>query len=272
MADKDRIPAEDLTAWERWELPVMNEQGEEVSASERVRPPTAAELEAIREAARQEGFQSGYEAGHKEGLAAGRKAGHQEGYAAGLEQGREEGRRQARVAHEAELTQQIQALQALLTALAKPLEQQHEALEQALVNLVLAICRAVIFREMQLAPEAIRDVVNQAVRALPVEDTWQVWLHPEDAAVLRTSGAVEPSLIHEDSGLTRGGCRVVSRESVVDYTLERRFQKTVQAMLAQVTAHAPAQEEPSPDYTQSLDDLSDLHTDVLEAPDEPESE
>ncbi len=272
MSDKDRIPAEQLTAWERWELPVMNEQGETREAEESVRPPTAAELEAIREAAREEGFQSGYQAGHAEGLSQGRREGHAEGYAAGMEQGREEGRAQAYAKHEAELQARLRTLSGLISSLEKPLADQQETLEQTLVQLVLAVCRAVIFRELQLAPEALGQVVHEALAALPADEEWRVVLHPEDAALLRESGFEPLGQITEDAGLTRGGCRVQTRNTLVDYTLERRFQKTVQAMLSRATARHEDAGGHQPDYAPALDDLSNLHTDVLEAPDEPEPE
>ena len=45
------VPPEELSAWERWELPLLDEQGNEVVPEEEVevRPLTVADIEAIRQ-------------------------------------------------------------------------------------------------------------------------------------------------------------------------------------------------------------------------------
>lgn len=60
--DSKRIPKEQMTAWERWELPLLDERGNQVVEEEEVKPLTAADLEEIRQAAREDGFQEGRQA------------------------------------------------------------------------------------------------------------------------------------------------------------------------------------------------------------------
>ena len=43
--DSKRIPKEQMTAWERWELPLLDERGNQVVEEEEVKPLTAADLE-----------------------------------------------------------------------------------------------------------------------------------------------------------------------------------------------------------------------------------
>ena len=85
----NRIPKENLTAYERWELPLLDAKGNEVAREEElnVKPLTAANIEEIRQAAYadglEEGRKEGFEAGHEEGL----KTGHDEGFASGEQRG-----------------------------------------------------------------------------------------------------------------------------------------------------------------------------------------
>jgi len=75
----DRIPKENLTAYERWELPLLDAGGNEVAREEErnVKPLTAADIAEIRQAAHadglEEGRKEGFDAGHQEGL----KTGHE---------------------------------------------------------------------------------------------------------------------------------------------------------------------------------------------------
>ena len=85
--DSKRIPKEQMTAWERWELPLLDERGNQVVEEEEVKPLTAADLEEIRQAAREDGFQEGRQAGYAEGFEQGRADGHKDGYAAGRRRG-----------------------------------------------------------------------------------------------------------------------------------------------------------------------------------------
>jgi flagellar assembly protein FliH len=68
-------------------------------------------------------------------------------------------------------------------------------------------------------------------------------------------------VIIEDDSLMPGGCKVESRHSLVDYTVEKRFQRAVQGMLEEQLAEpaGPDQEELAP----SMGELTDFHRDVL---------
>jgi flagellar assembly protein FliH len=78
------IPKEQLTAYERWELPNFGSSGMHDSASigcqdnPDISLPTAAELEAIQRQAHEEGYQAGYAEGYQTGNAEGTQAGNTE--------------------------------------------------------------------------------------------------------------------------------------------------------------------------------------------------
>lgn len=262
--DTKRIPKEQLTAWERWELPLLDERGNQVVQEQEVKPLTAADLEEIRQAAREDGFQEGREAGYQEGFEKGRAEGHQQGLQAGEAEGREQGQQQAEEATRKEVESRVDRLEHLLGELVLPIQRHEEELESVLVNLTTVLARAVVYRELSLDSSQIRQVVRKALAALPsTADNLRIHIHPDDLEPVREVAErleVSPSIIEDDT-LMPGGCKVESRHSLVDYTVEKRFQRAVQGMLEeQLSDHAGAEDE---ELGSIMADRSDFHRDVL---------
>ncbi len=202
MSSSKLISGDELNGVQRWELPTVQNAGGKRPRVENagpgsVRPPTAKEMEQIRADAKREGF----EAGHKEGVAAGQK----------------------------EIHTVVQRLGQVINALAAPLEEVDEQVEQELASLALAIARQIIRRELKVDPGEVVAVVRDALAALPAASRRvQVHLHPADAKVVHElmhpgAGGEEPTWrIVEDPSLTRGGCRVHTEHSQIDATVETR--------------------------------------------------
>ncbi|MAO14994.1 MULTISPECIES: flagellar assembly protein FliH [Marinobacter] len=262
--DTKRIPKEQLTAWERWELPLLDERGNQVVQEQEVKPLTAGDLEEIRQAAREDGFQEGREAGYQDGFEKGRADGHQQGLQAGEAEGREQGQQQAEEATRKEVESRVDRLEHLLGELLLPIQRHEEELESVLVNLTTVLARAVVYRELSLDSSQIRHVVRKALAALPsTADNLRIHIHPDDLEPVREVAErleVSPSIIEDDT-LMPGGCKVESRHSLVDYTVEKRFQRAVQGMLEeQLSNHAGAEDE---ELGSIMGDRSDFHRDVL---------
>ncbi|WP_303289155.1 flagellar assembly protein FliH [Marinobacter sp. SS5-14b] len=268
MKDSDQdakpIRKEQMTAWERWELPLLDERGNQVAQEEEVKPLTAADLAEIREAAREDGFREGLEAGHQEGFSQGRSEGHQEGFAAAEVEGREQGRQQATEETRQEVATKLDRLEHLLGELLLPIERHEEELESALVNLSTVLARAVVYRELSIDSSQIRQVVRKALRALPsAADNVRIHIHPDDLEPVRevTERLDVAPVIVEDDSLMPGGCKVETLHSLVDYTVEKRFQRAVQGMLEEQLADATGPESELADSR--MGELTDFHRDVL---------
>ncbi len=174
---------------------------------------TAAQLDQIQQAARDEGF----EQGRREGL----EYGHREGL--------EEGRAAAR--------SRLEGLDRLLAALDRPFEQLDQQVEQEVVTLVITMVRQLIRREVRLDPAQIVGVVREALGVLPVSSrNIRVVLHPEDAELVREAYALgeheQQWQIVEDPVIQRGGCRVHTDTSQVDATLDSRLNSLIAPLLA----------------------------------------
>jgi flagellar assembly protein FliH len=164
-----------------------------------------------------------------------------EAWDAGHIAGREAGLAAVRAEHQRlndELRERVQRLDAVFELLSRPLQDLDDSVYDSLAEVVEAIVRQLVRRELKLHPEQIIGVVRMAVGELPLSAREvRVHLHPEDAAVLREK-LPEPAndrawLIFEDPVLSRGGCRVSSESSTVDARLETRIGSAVALALGE---------------------------------------
>jgi flagellar assembly protein FliH len=157
-----------------------------------------------------------------------------EAYAKGLEAGRIAGEQEIRRRFE-----QVQNIESILNALAKPLQHLDKEVEHQLVALALAIAKQVVRRELRIDPSQVIAIVRESVSLLPLaQRNLRVHLHPDDARLLRERLS-EPQAerawtIIEDPMMARGGCRVSSDNSQIDARVETR--------LAAVFAHLMGEE------------------------------
>ncbi|KPQ02441.1 flagellar assembly protein FliH [Marinobacter sp. HL-58] len=264
----DRIPKENLTAYERWELPLLDARGNEVAREEEreVKPLTAGDIDDIRRAAYEDGYTEGREAGYQAGLVEGREKGHQEGYEAGLAEGNEKGTEQGLAETRKEVDAKLDRLEHLLGELLIPIRRHEDELETALVNLTTVLARAVVFRELSLDSSHITQVVRRAMASLPsTTENVRIHIHPDDYQwVSEIAGKFEAATsIVEDASILRGGCKLETRHSQVDFTVEKRFQKAVQGMLDKQLDTDKAGEGEELDAMMS--DLTDFQHGVLDS-------
>jgi len=255
------ISGNNLTAYQRWELPSMDQPPEpEVAltpdpsaesdgigarpASSRhakaaSAPPTLDEIEAIQREAHEEGFSSGYQEGRREGREQGYKKGQQEGHAEGYQRGYAEGL----VAGRDEVALRVQHLDQILGFMSQPLNELDKTVEEELTWLATEIARQLVRRELHTAPGEIVAVVREAVSLLPTANAGvQVRVHPEDARLIREVLALgredEPVWrIVEDQTLSRGGCLITTELSRIDATLEKRLGMVIATVLGDEREH-----------------------------------
>ena len=205
-------PKEQRTAYQRWELDSFDAPKVSIPLEGKVplggAPknghkaailPTAAQLERMHQQA------------------------HEEGYAAGRREGSD------RSAAEALRLQQIVA------ALGEESQRFDQRVADELLGLALAIGKQVLRHTLKLRPELILAVVNEVLGQLPLShQRARLILHPEDATLVRLSLSerLEQSgwEIVENAEISRGGCRLEAAECEIDATLERRWQRVVDAI------------------------------------------
>jgi flagellar assembly protein FliH len=239
VVEKTRIPAAHSGEFVSWALPDVEagsmgdvaQSGREPLDRAAARGLTAGQLEEITAQAQREGFDEGIKEGHATGFA----QGQEEGLAQGLAQGMAQGVAESRAIAAAELATQVAELRSVMQQLLEPLAQQNAAIETAMTQLSLDIARAVLHCEPALPPEKLLPLVRRAVRELPVgERNLTVVLNPQQLELVR-GHAEWPSNWHlqGDSRLDRGGCKVITEHSLVDYSVELRFRQIAAQMLAE---------------------------------------
>lgn len=142
------------------------------------------------------------------------------GYMEGLAQGKKE------------ISEQVDCLQSIMASLAMPLPDLDNLVIDEMVQLCIAMVKQMVRRELKASPGEIVAVVKEALGLLPASATGiSLELHPEDAKIVRDAlmqPGIEPGWkIVEDILLTRGGCRVLTRTSRIDASVEKRLNAVI---------------------------------------------
>jgi flagellar assembly protein FliH len=177
--------------------------------------PTAEELEAIRAAARDEGYAEGLDAGQTEGHAA--------GYEEGLALGR------------AEAAEELEHLRQLATTFGDAVTQADEAISNDVLELALHLARGMVRTAFDVKPDLIIPIVREAIDYLPnLQQPALLMLHPEDALIVRSGIGHELDKngwrIVEDDSIARGGCRVDTASNQIDAQIGARWQRLTHAL------------------------------------------
>jgi len=186
---------ESVTAVESWQLPV-------IGGKIKHKPPSAKDLEQIRQQAYKEGFTKG----QREGLKSGQN----------------------------EISQQVGYLKNVIQNMQSPLEGFDEQLSHEVSELAIAMARQIIRRELRQEPGQVVAIAKEALAQLPGgANKITVTLHPEDAVLLREflpESAEQEYRIVENGAIQRGGCMVEASNSRVDATVEKQISSMVAAL------------------------------------------
>ncbi len=146
-----------------------------------------------------------------------------------------EGRAAGLAAGQQELTETTAALECVLGALTRPLEELDVCVEEEIIALVKVVSGQLVRRELQLDPTHIVGVIREGLSALPSSsEELVIRMHPQDADAIRQCLATDetnrPWRIEADPIIQRGGCMIVTADSQVDCSLETRLGRVLATM------------------------------------------
>ena len=196
-------------------------------------PLTLEEIEAVRQAAYEDGFAEGREAGFAQGLEDGRLQGLQEGHQQGLEQGQTEGL----ALGQSLIDEQVTHWRALAEQLAQPLAELDEQVEQQLVYLAMRLAKTLIRHEVKTSPDLLLSSLKEAVALLPcAEEGITLSLHPDDLQLILDVYSEEECqrrgwTLQAEPALQRGDLQLASRTSSIDWLLEERIDNLLRNFL-----------------------------------------
>jgi len=175
---------------------------------------TAESLQKLAEQARSEGIEQGFKEGFERGLQEGRQTGHKQGSDKAYQQAR------------AQLEQERDTLSHIAGNLLDPMHAQQQAIENVVVDIAVHFAKEIIAQELQCSPRALVNIINKCLSALPLgASNIAVFVNEADAELVEKylPEAHRHWRLKIDERLSSGGCRIESHESLVDYTLEHRF-------------------------------------------------
>ena len=191
----------------RWEVPALDApaapSAPEDAGEPLPQPPSLEEIEAIQQAAHEEG----YSAGHAEGLA------------------------QA----QAEMRRLQARLEGILDAFSRPLAELEGEVELALAELAARVAGALVRHAYTVEPALIARLTREALDSLGEKPrSVEVRLHPEDLdavePLLPASGGVR---VIADPALARGDLRVHAEDVRLDARLSTRLEQILPRLLAE---------------------------------------
>lgn len=165
--------------------------------------------------------------------------GFKDGHVEGVRKGEAELR--SRIA---EVDVKLAALDAIMGALAKPLEELDSQVEQELTRLTLTIAKHLVRRELRIDPAQVIGIIRHTVSLLPLSARKiKIFLHPDDAAIVRgklapASGEQEWQLA-EDPLMARGGCRLTAENSSIDARIETSVAAALAGLLGDDRTERP---------------------------------
>ncbi len=250
MSDRrERIPAAEVPDPKLWKLPFWTEPKHIVHAEEEqeddseviieeaeieVEPITAEQLEAIRQDAynegleqglvegRQKGEKLGFNEGNKTGLYEGKETGEKLGYDAGFLKGE----KQAEADADNKSAELSSKLHSCMRNMEKAVNDQKEAIEEFLPELVILIAEAVVTEELSQGSEHIVNIVQQALNSLPTDTSGlTIECSQHDLEFLKNAQIDSDfdAKIKSNEKIPAGGCKIHSRYSAIDFQLSERW-------------------------------------------------
>lgn len=173
--------------------------------------PTAAELEALREGARAEG------------------------YAEGLEEGRAAGRAEAYEAGRADVAAEMDTLRAMAASFSGAVTAADETIASDVLDLALHLARSMVRTAFTVRPELIIPIVREAIDYLPVlQQPAILALNPDDIEIVRAALSDELDKggwrVVADPQVGRGGCKVDTASNQIDAQAAARWERLTHAL------------------------------------------
>jgi len=228
------IPKELQSAYQRWEMASFDKERRDAQREMQPAPapveivpqvvlPSVEEIEAMREAARQEGYAQGLQEGREQGYAEGRA----QGYADGAEAG------------QTEAAAELENMRAIAATFGDAVAAADETIAADVLELALRLARGMVRTAFDVRPELIVPIVREAIGYLPVlQQPALLSLHPEDALIVRQGMADELTKggwrIIEDASIARGGCKVETASNQIDAQAQARWHRLTHALGANV--------------------------------------
>lgn len=196
-------------------------------------PLTAEDIEEIRQAAHEEGFNQGKEEGFAKGYDEGKSSGHEEGVKSGHEEGVETGLAEGKET----IDNLAQEWQTLVQQLHTPLAGVEKNVEEQLLHLVVQLTQAITLQEAKINPDIITAAIGEGIKMLPSQEAQtQILVHPEDIKIVEEQFGADYIIeqgwkLLAAPQLERGSCQIENSTSNIDLSIKSRMKDVLESFL-----------------------------------------
>lgn len=196
-------------------------------------PLTAQEIEEIRQAAYEEGFNQGKEEGFAKGYEEGKAQGNEQGIKDGTEKGIAEGFEQG----QEQVNNLAQQWQTMVNDLNAPLAKVEKNVEEQLLQLLASLVEAVTAHECKTNPDILLAAIDKGIKALPLQEpNTQIYLNPIDIKLVEAQFGSEHL---EQQGwrllpaphIEQGSCQIENSTSNIDLTVKSKLKEVLDLFL-----------------------------------------
>ena len=208
------IPGEEIDAVEQWQFGAIDTAAQLLAAQVKAREVQEVEIQL--ESDRQQAFK--------------------DGFTAGMEHGKQQAQAELQLQMQAFISNQAQEAADKLTALFESAQRELQVAEQAMAQGVLALscelARQVLRHELAVNTEVVMPVLAEAIGLLGAEfKIAVVKMNPLDIAALgeqiQADFAGLNVSLRADPDVLQGGCLLESAGTVIDGTVQKRWQRAV---------------------------------------------
>jgi flagellar assembly protein FliH len=196
-------------------------------------PLTADEIDEIRQAAYDEGFNQGKEEGFSKGYEEGKAQGHEEGLKSGHEEGLSSGLAEGKT----EIDELASQWQSQIQQLHAPLAIVEKNIENQLLELVVQLTEAVVLQEAKTNPDIVMSAIASGIKALPSQDIQtQIMLNPADIKIVEEQFGEQHILeqgwrLLAAPQLEQGSCQIENSTSNIDLRVKSRLKQVLESFL-----------------------------------------
>jgi len=198
-------------------------------------PLTAEDIETIRQAAYDDGYNEGKNQGYIDGL----EAGNAEGLAKGEEEGKLQGLTQGLEQGQCMIAEKAKAWEGLQTEMHMPLAEVSAEVELELVRVAMGLAEEVIKTEVTFNTDILLQTLKLAIDALPIkEQKISITLNPADLAVISEYYPAEECekrhwLLISEPMMKQGNLQINNELSSVELIMEQRIKQLMRRFLAE---------------------------------------
>ena len=172
-----------------------------------------------------------------------------------IEKARQEGRRQGAQETESRMTQPLRAalenVETLMDELSRFRRELFKEAEVEVLELIRAVCKRILNRELQIQPEQLKEIVAKAVELIERQRKVFIRISPLDLQIfseakkdfLERFKGLEEVEVHADSSLSKGQAFVKSKTVEVDVNIENMVDHLLQKLTSVQTAANEVNEE-----------------------------